>query len=139
MKKWIFDSGRHSASVDFSLLLLRVAAGGLMLLRHGYPKLLKLAGGPPYKFQDPIGLGDDASFFLTLFAELVCAFLIIIGFGTRVATIPLTFAMGVVTFLVHYNDGLGKMELPMIFFTIFFILILTGAGRYSVDRLIDRR
>lgn len=124
--------------VDFSLLLLRLAAGGLMIVRHGYPKLMKLAAGPPYKFQDPIGLGDETSFFLTIFAEFVCAILIILGLGTRLATIPLTFAMGVAAFLVHFDDGLATMELPMLFFTIFFILILTGAGRYSVDRFIDR-
>ncbi len=138
MKKWIFNSGGRGNAVDISLLLIRIIAGGLMIVRHGYPKLVKLAAGPPYTFADPIGLGEMPSFLLIIFAEFVCAILIIIGLGTRLAAIPLAFAMGVVTLLVNYSQGLPMMELPILFFTLFLVLIIMGAGKYSVDHLISR-
>ncbi len=69
--KNLMKNPSHGTSVDFSLLLLRIAAGGFML-SHGYGKMTKLFDGN-FAFADPIGLGVELSLVLTVFAEILCA------------------------------------------------------------------
>ena len=66
--------GNQTAFTDISLLLIRLAAGGFML-SHGFGKLQKLVNGN-FEFGDPIGVGPEISLGLTVFAEILCAFLI---------------------------------------------------------------
>ena len=68
---------------DLGLLLLRITFGGLMLLNHGLGKMDKLLAGGDIKFADPIGLGMEISLQLTIFAEVICAGLLVLGLFTR--------------------------------------------------------
>lgn len=136
MAKMLFNPGKHRAGTDFVLLLLRIVSGGLMLALHGYPKVQKLIAGAPYEFADPIGLGTTISFLLVLFAEAVCSILLILGLATRFAAIPLIVAMSVVIFVVHWHEGIGAIELPLMYLVTFITIVITGAGRYSLDKAI---
>lgn len=120
-------------SLDLSLLVLRIAAGGLMLL-HGIPKLLHFAERAP-KFSDPLGISSPASLALTVFAEFFCSVLVILGLWTRIALIPLLITMGVVFFIVHGNDSLGERELPLFYLLAYTAIFLAGPGKYSADGL----
>lgn len=135
----IFYTGKHNTSGSLALLILRLVSGGIMLTRHGYGKIGKLLAGPPYEFRDPIGLGSDLSFILTFFAEVICAVLVIIGLGTRLAVVPLIITMAVVAFIVHPPDGFFAMELPIMYLTMYIVLLLMGAGKFSLDRAIETR
>lgn len=135
----IFYTGKHNTSGSLALLILRLVSGGIMLARHGYGKIGKLLAGPPYEFRDPIGLGSDLSFILTFFAEVICAVLVIIGLGTRLAVVPLIITMAVVAFIVHPPDGFFAMELPIMYLTMYIMLLLMGAGKFSLDRALETR
>lgn len=124
---------KSSLKSDLALLLLRVAGGG-MLMTHGIPKINRLFGEGPVEFGDPIGIGPGPSLFLITFAEVVCAFLVLIGFKTRWAAIPVVIGMLVAALIVHSADPFGRKELPLMFATVFFALFLTGPGAYSLDR-----
>src|SRR5690606_11187015 len=115
-----------------SLLFLRIA-GGAMMLTHGIGKFNRLTGEGPIKFADPIGVGEEASLFLAVFAEFFCAIFLIAGFATRLSAIPLTITMLVAAFIVHAEDGFGKQELPLMYITMYLVLILMGAGKFSLD------
>ena len=56
-------------------LLIRLGAGGMMLT-HGIPKIGRLFGEGPVKFADPFGLGPEISLVLAIFAEVICAGLV---------------------------------------------------------------
>ena len=116
---------------DIASLLLRLSLG-LLMLSHGIPKMMKLISGN-MEFGDPIGIGSPASLFLAVFAEVICSILIIIGFSTRLALIPLITTMVVAAFIVHKNDPLGTKELALIYLFGYFVLFLLGSGKYSVD------
>ena len=73
--------GNQPAFIDLSLLLVRLAAGGFMFT-HGFGKLQKLVNGN-FEFGDPIGLGPEVSLGLTVFAEILCASLVLVGLFTR--------------------------------------------------------
>ncbi len=133
----IFQTRLNQNAVHFSLLLLRLSAGGFML-SHGYSKLLKLLAGD-LQFADPIGLGAGLSLGLAVFAEFLCSILIVLGLGTRLATIPLIVTMAVAAFIAHGADPFGRKELALFYLISYVILLLVGSGKFSIDRFIGRK
>ena len=119
-------------SIDIALLLIRVASG-LLIMTHGWPKLINFSQRMN-SFGDPFGIGSPASLALAVFAEFFCAILLIIGYFTRFATIPLIITMATVIFLVHWPDPFGKKELPLLFLLSFVAIFFAGPGRYSLDK-----
>ena len=89
-------------------------------------------------FLDPIGLGSQLTLILAIAAEVGCAVLLILGLGTRLAAIPLATTMLVAWFVVHIEDPWVKQELPALFLSGFVALILTGAGKFSLDALFSK-
>lgn len=124
-------------SPDLAILLLRIGTACLVMT-HGIPKLLKIMSGD-FSFGDPLGLGPAASLLLATFAEVVCAIFVLIGLWTRLATIPLLFTFVVIVFVVYAGDPFGDKELPLFFLITFFSLFLTGAGKYSMDAIIQQK
>ncbi|GAA0879897.1 DoxX family protein [Algoriphagus jejuensis] len=122
---------------SLALLLLRVGSGAL-ILTHGIPKLMRLFSGSEIKFADPFGLGPVISLGLATFAEVVCAILVIIGFKTRLAVVPLIITMLTAAFYAHWDDPFGRKELPLLFCIVFVSLLLTGGGKYSLDKVKKR-
>ncbi len=127
-----YQDDQQSKLTDIGLLLLRLTFGGLMLVGHGWGKMMKIVNGE-WGFADPLGLGMEASLVLAVFAEVICAVLIIIGLFTRFATIPLIITMLVAAFIVHANDGFSKIEFAVLYLVPYIVLLLTGPGRYSID------
>ena len=128
----LLNSDLSKAPVDLAVLMLRVFSGAF-IMTHGIPKVKKIMAGD-LDFGDPIGLGSETSLVLVAFAEALCGLLVLIGLGTRWATIPLIIAMAVAAFVHHAADPFGGKEKPLLFLLIFTVLLLTGGGRYSLDR-----
>ena len=76
---------------------------------------------------------------LVIFAEVFCAFGIIVGLFTRLAAIPLLVTMLVAVFHVHAADPFGKKELAALYAASCVTLVLAGAGQLSIDGLLARR
>jgi len=132
MIKQLINNTTSLKNGDIALLVLRIIGGGFMLA-HGIPKMMKLFGGGEIEWANPIGIGAVPSLTLAVFAEVVCAGLILIGLKTRLATIPLIITMIVAAFLVHGADPFGKKELALIYLGIYTALLMLGSGKYSVD------
>jgi putative oxidoreductase len=122
---------------NLCLLVVRVTAGSFMLFAHGLGKLNRLTSPEPIKFADPFGLGPDISLGMAVFAEVLCSFLIILGLGTRLASIPLIITMVVAVTYAHAADPFGTKEKPLLFILVFLMLLVFGSGRYSIDGLIS--
>ncbi len=121
--------------LDRARLLARLGFGGMMI-PHGYSKMMDALGPGEIAFADPIGLGPEFSLFLTIFAELLCALFVVIGFKTRWASVPPIITMMVAAFVIHGNDPWNKKEFAMLFLVGFFLTFLMDSGKYSVDQLI---
>lgn len=119
---------------DLGLLIGRLLAGGMMLT-HGIPKISRFFTDGPIKFADPFGLGPEISLSLAVFAEVICASLIAIGYKTKIAALPLMITMLVAAFYAHWDDPFSKKELPLLYFGIFLVLFVTGGGKFSIDRI----
>lgn len=133
--KQLFYSENYPSKINIALFILRISAGAFMLT-HGWGKLLKLIGDDPIQFADPLGMGVTASLLLTVFAEVFCSILLILGLTTRLAAIPSLITMLVAAFVVHANDGFGKMEMALLYGVMYLVIAITGAGKYSLDYLI---
>ncbi|MCE4564010.1 DoxX family protein [Maribellus sp. CM-23] len=136
MKK-IFSTRLHPSGLHFSLLILRVGTGAFMLT-HGYPKLQRLLSGE-FQFADPFGLGPGISLGLAVFAEFFCSILLILGLGTRLATIPLIVTMSVAAFIAHGADPFARKEMALLYLLSYVVLLFSGPGKISVDQLLGKR
>lgn len=123
-------------SPNVAILLLRLGVAALVMT-HGIPKLMRVLDGN-LGFGDPLGLGPASSLLLVTFAEAICAFFILIGLWTRVAAIPLIINFIVVVFVAHADDPFGNKEKGVFFLISFIVLFLTGAGKYSLDKIIGK-
>lgn len=135
MKK-LFSTRYSDKSISFSLLVLRLFLGGLMM-PHGYQKLKNFANGTA-GFSDPFHIGGTASLSLTIFAELFCALLVVLGLMTRVACIPLIIAMSVALFYSHQGQIFGDGEHAALYLSGYIALLFTGPGKISLDKLVGK-
>ncbi|MBB4805351.1 putative oxidoreductase [Chryseobacterium defluvii] len=132
------NSNFSSLYKDIILLIVRVFIGFAML-SHGFPKLQMLLDGGKIEFYDFLGMGTQFSLILTVFAEFVCSILLILGLFTRVALGFLIFTMIIAGFVVHGADPFEKREMSLIYLAVYLLLMTFGAGKISVDHLIERR
>ncbi len=149
------NTDEKSAVTSIGLLILRFGFGGY-LMTHGWGKLRMVLEGRFDAFGDPIGIGSPASLVLATFAEFLCAFLVLIGLGTRFVAIPVVIVMGVAAFVAHGGDpwtmgrsarlfmsgesqSWASKEPALLFLTAYLALVFTGAGRFSFDHLITSR
>lgn len=128
----IYDDDDRSYSV--LVLVLRVLFG-ILFLTHGYAKLMAHATMSDL-FADPFGVGSIISFWMVVFAEVVCSFALIFGILQRVVLIPMIITMCTAFFWVHGGDVFAAKELSFVYLIVFVILYITGPGKYSFDAII---
>lgn len=130
-------STRYNAGAfNFGLLVLRLGAG-ILMANHGYSKLDRydeMSG----QFTSFIGLSPAITLGLVIFAELVCALLVVIGLFTRFACIPLIITCTYALAKAHQWDAFGKGELAALFLIAFVTILFTGPGKASVDSMISK-
>ncbi len=119
--KFIFRTRFYSPILDLGLLILLIAIACFML-QHGLPKLFKFFSDEPLKFADPLGMGNVTSLVLTVFAEVFCSVLILLGLATRLAVIPLMITMLVAIIIVHQLE-FSKYEDAALYFLVYFTFL----------------
>ncbi|BDQ13201.1 DoxX family protein [Sediminibacterium sp. TEGAF015] len=134
MKK-LLSINNSSNTTDLALLIARAGIAVLMLT-HGIPKLTMLFSGAPVQFPPVMGMSSELSLSLTVFAEVICSILILVGFATRLAVVPLIVTMMVAALLIHANDPFGKQEPSLQYLLVYLVLLLGGSGKYSTDYLL---
>ncbi len=136
MKKF-FLSIRNTSTQDLGLLVLRLGIGFFMIPEHGWKKLMNFDAAAE-NFISFMGMPPSVSLGLTIFAELVCSVLLMLGLFTRLACIPLIICL-LVIFSVHEWNFLGKQELPSLFMIGYISILLLGPGKYSIDKMIFKK
>jgi len=124
-------------------LIIRVMLG-LVMLPHGTQKLLGWFGG--YGFSGTMGAFTGQMHipwvlaFLVIMGESFGALGLIAGFLTRFSAFGLFCIMLGAIFMVHLPNGFfskdGGFEYHLLVISMSVALMISGAGRWSVDRLI---
>lgn len=138
MKKYLLCT-YMDAWRDYAPLVLRLATGVIFAL-HGYQKLQM---GLPAVTGMLEGMGFPMPMVfavLLIAAELVGGIMLILGFLTRWAAKSLVVVSLVALFLVHLPNGFflstGGYEYILLLLAASVSLMLTGAGKWSLDRAI---
>ena len=121
----------NKSFTDLGLLILRISFAGMMLT-HGIPKINLLLESP-IKFANPFGIGETTTLILALIGEVVAPILILIGYKTKLASIPSIITMFVAAFVIHATDPFGVKEKALLFLAGFLVIFFMGAGKYSID------
>lgn len=129
--KPLLGAAATQSTIHTWLLLLRIFVSGFMLT-HGIPKLMKIIAGN-LTFGDPLGIGSGPSLILATLAEVGFALLVLVGFQTRLAILPILFTMLVAAFLANADKPFKDRELPLMYLLTYGTLFFTGPGKYSID------
>lgn len=143
MKKFLFDCGVRDVLASSGLLVMRVSIGLMMLLGHGIPKWQKygemVKGWKVVPDVWPLSyMTAPMSLMATIGTEVFASAFLILGLMTRPAAFVLGFAMCVAAFQVHgagpmFLPGEGAKEPAILYLIPCFVLIITGAGKWSAD------
>jgi len=127
--------GKCESLKSLGLLWLRVLMGA-GIATHGYGKIF---GGGMEQFTGFIGsMGlpqPEIMAWAAALSEFGGGILIILGLATRFAALFIFATMGTAIFVAHAADPFAKKELALAYWTMAGTLILTGAGRWSIDWL----
>jgi putative oxidoreductase len=137
MKK-IFNVNNSSNTTGIALLIARAGIAAFMLT-HGVPKLIMLFSGAPVQFPPILGLSAETSLALAVFAEVLCSILLLVGFASRLAVLPLIITMLVALVFIHGADPFTKQESALQYLLVYLVLFFAGSGKYSIDYLLANR
>ncbi|HWI92897.1 MAG TPA: DoxX family protein [Flavisolibacter sp.] len=132
----LFATNTKSLNNDLALLVGRIAIAFLMLA-HGIPKMQMLFSGDTIQFPSVFGMSAGLSLALAVFAEVFCSILILVGFATRLATVPLIITMLVAVFSILAAEVFAKKELAVLYLSAYVVLFFAGSGKYSVDQILQ--
>lgn len=144
MKKFL---SAHPYSIDLGLLLIRLMFGASMA-GAGYQKIVKYDDLLKDEFWMNkvtfLGMSGAPVLGLVIFAEFFCSLLVMAGFLTRLALIPLLICSFYIFAIVggevyHVEDGGLWFNAGFSYFIVYAALFFTGPGKYSVDYLISKR
>ncbi len=129
-------------NTDLGLLFIRLIIGILMAF-YGFEKLThfnEMAASDFWmKNVSFLGFSSKVALGLTVFAELVCSILLILGLFTRISLFFLAFCMAWIFLVVFPMSILDKGDNgyqfndAFVYFAIYLGLLFTGAGKYSLD------
>jgi putative oxidoreductase len=141
MKKLLFNSA-NEININLGLLLIRLIIGLLMAF-YGYEKLSHFSEMAASDFWlknvSFFGLSSKIALGLTVFAELICSILLILGLFTRISLFFLAFCMAWIFLVVFPMSILDKGDNgyqfndAFVYFMVYLGLFFTGSGKYSLD------
>ena len=144
MNKLLFN-GSNTLNLDFGLLIIRIIVGLLMAF-YGFEKMTHFNEMAASEFWMKnvsfFGLSSKIALGLTVFAELICSILLIIGLFSRISLFFLMFCMAYIFLVVFPLSILDKGENgyqfndAFVYFVIYLGLFFTGVGKYSLDSVL---
>jgi putative oxidoreductase len=130
-------AGFYSHARDLSWLVVRLTAGG-MLLVHGIMKVMPMAEKGFTASMARRGIEPAlAAAYVVFFLETIGAVMIMLGLFTRFIAAALAVEFAIITFVAHWPQGFnwsrGGWEYPLFWGLIMFAIALRGGGPYSLD------
>lgn len=120
-------------------MALRILVATPLLMKHGIEKIFTFSQMAAH-FADPIGIGPVPTLVIAMISDAICTVLVILGLGTRWAALLILLNVAVAWAALHHFSFFGHAadhgELIVLYMGAMLALVLTGPGKYSLDRLI---
>ncbi|HEX9397346.1 MAG TPA: DoxX family protein [Burkholderiales bacterium] len=123
-----------------SWLLIRLTVG-LMIIPHGWPKLMMGVQATANMALVKRGIAPAEPLAIALITlETLGGLCVALGLFTRFWAAAITIEMSVIVYhhLPKFGWGQGGYEYPLMWGLVMFAIALRGGGPYSLDRLIGR-
>lgn len=128
-------------NVDLGLVALRILVAAPLLMKHGFEKVFTFSQMAAH-FPDPIGIGPVPTLVIAMVSDSICTVLVILGLASRWAALFIFLNVAVAWASLHhfsfFGHGADHGELIVLYMGAMLTLVLTGPGKYSLDRAIDR-
>lgn len=119
---------------------------GIMFMQFGIRHLVNY-NEMVSTFPSVLGMSSEACLIIMIVIELVCSLLIMVGFLTRLSTIPPILSMMAAEYYILHDmlphisayglDSTQPGYLPVMFIGIYLFLLLAGPGKISLDYLLS--
>lgn len=131
--------------INLGRLFLRLFVG-VMFIQFGIRQLVNY-NDLSQTFPAVLNLSSPACLIIMISIELICSLFIMVGFMTRLSTIPPIVSMIFAEYYILHDlvphtsiYGLGSTQpgyLPIMFIGIFLFLLIAGPGKISIDYCIS--
>jgi putative oxidoreductase len=120
------------------MLFFRVAASLEIIFVHGFKKL-GIGVSVAEKVPNPLHLPEVLNNAFATAANIFFPFLVLIGFCTRLATLPTLAVTLTGYFVLHFHDAPLIRDTPFVYSLMFSLIFLLGPGKYSLDNSIYKK
>ncbi|MEO7140884.1 MAG: DoxX family protein [Ferruginibacter sp.] len=141
MKKLIWHITKiYPCSVSFNLtfLILRILVSVELMVVHGLKKV-GIGVTNAEHVPNPLHLPDALNQAFATSANLFFPVLVILGFFTRLAVLPILAVTLTGYFIVHWNDALLVKDTPFMYSAVYLLILVLGPGKYSIDYFINKK
>ncbi len=121
-----------------AMLIFRVLVSVQLMTTHGLKKL-GIGVGQAEIVPNPLGLPEQLNTLFATSANLFFPVLVIFGFLTRLASLPVLAVTMTGYFVLHWNDPLPEKDMPFMYSLAFLLILVLGPGKYSMDYLINKK
>lgn len=139
MVKKLFAGQLFPSAMDVGVLVLRLAIGISLFIRHGVEKLAHFSAMST-QFPNPIHIGAVPSLTIALISDSICSLLVAAGLATRWAALFCFCTIAVAWAFVHHFQFFGPKgdhgELIVVYLGAMGALFFIGGGQYSLDHLL---
>ncbi len=123
---------------DLAYLIVRVTIG-LMLIPHGYPKVMVMGASAVAAALTRYGIEPALPLaYVVMVVETIGGIMIAIGLLTRPVAVLAVIEFLVIIFVAHwprgYGVGVGGIEYPLMWGLMLLAVALRGGGPWSADR-----
>lgn len=126
------------AAFNWAMLFFRALVSVEMMVAHGFKKI-GIGVAEAEHIPNPLHLPEVVNSAFAISANLFFPFLVLIGFCTRLATLPTLAVTLTGYFILHWSDSLLEKDAPYIYSVVFLLILVLGPGKYSVDNVIYKK
>ena len=120
---------------NYIIFIFRVIVALELIVVHGLKKI-GIATETTEIVANPFGLPYLLNEILAITASLICPLFVIVGFGTRLASIPIVVMTLTGFLIVHSGETWVERDIPFMYTMAFLLIAFTGGGRCSLDNII---
>lgn len=120
------------------MLFFRVLVSLEIMVAHGFKKI-GIGVTEAEHVPNPLHLPEAFNSAFAISANIFFPFLVLIGFCTRLATLPILAVTLTGYFVVHLHDSFLEKDAPFIYSVVFLLILVLGPGKVSIDNYLRKR
>jgi putative oxidoreductase len=123
---------------NWTMLLFRIIVSLELMMVHGFKKI-GIGVSAAEQIPNPLHLPETINNVFAISANILFPFFVIIGFCTRVSTLPTLAVTLTGYFILHWNDAALVRDTPFMYSIVFLLILIIGPGKYSIDNYIYKK